>query len=103
MFELTNKILMDYGLTRNIAVIITGFAAVIFGIPSALSLKFFNNQDWVWGIGLLLSGFFFIFFVLKYGTQNYVVQFLNEHKKSFEKHLPKLKMFLVFMLLLSFF
>jgi len=97
MFELANKSLMDYGLTRKMAVIITGFAALLFGIPSALSLKFFNNQDWVWGIGLLLSGFFFIFFVLKFGTKNYIVQFLNEHKESFKKHLLKLKMFLVFM------
>jgi len=99
MFELANKILMDYGLTRKFSVSITGFSSLIFGIPSALSLKFFNNQDWVWGIGLLLSGFFFIFFVLKFGIKNYIVQFLNEHKKYFEKHQPKLKIFLFIMII----
>jgi len=99
MFELANKILMDYNLSRKIAVIITGFSAVIFGIPSALSLKFFNNQDWVWGIGLLLSGFFFIFFVLKFGTKKFIVQFLNELKEYFENRLSKLKLLLSIMII----
>ena len=98
MFELANKSLMDYGLPRKKAVTITGFAAVLFGIPSALSLKFFNNQDWVWGIGLLLSGFFFIFFVLKLGAKNYIIQFLKEHLDSFEKHILKLKILAVLMI-----
>lgn len=97
MFELANKILTDYGLTRKIAVAITGIFSIIFGIPSALSLKFFNNQDWVWGIGLLLSGFFFIFFVLRFGTKKFIIQFLNEHKDYFDKHLKILKMFLIIM------
>jgi neurotransmitter:Na+ symporter, NSS family len=97
MFELANKVLMDYGLPRKNSVIITGICSIIFGIPSALSLKFFNNQDWVWGIGLLLSGFFFIFLVLKIGMSNFIFQFLNEYKDFLQKHLKKLKVFFILM------
>ena len=99
MFELANKTLMDYGLSRRMSVTITGISSIIFGIPSALSLKFFNNQDWVWGIGLLLSGFFFIFFVLKIGVNNFILQFLNEHKEYFKKHLSILKVFIGIMII----
>jgi NSS family neurotransmitter:Na+ symporter len=27
-------------------------------LPSAYSLEFFSNQDWVWGLGLIVSGVF---------------------------------------------
>ena len=31
----------------------------IFGLPSALHMAVFKNQDWVWGLGLLISGALF--------------------------------------------
>ena len=98
MFELANKVLMDYGYSRKTSVMITGFSAVIFGMPSALSLKFFNNQDWVWGIGLLLSGFFYIFFVFKFQIKLFISDFLNEYKKDFIKFILGIKIFLFIMM-----
>lgn len=99
MFELANKIMIDYGMSRKISVLIIGLTAATFGIPSALSINFFNNQDWVWGIGLLLSGFFFIFFVLKFGYKNFINQFLAEHKDYLTKHSNKLNTFMYILIL----
>ena len=41
---------------------------VFVSFPSAYSLDFFNNQDWVWGVGLVLSGLFLTISVLRYGA-----------------------------------
>lgn len=98
MFELANKVLMDYGIARKTSIYITGGITIIMGIPSALSLKFFNNQDWVWGVGLLLSGFFFIFFVLKMGVEKFVFQFLNEYYSHIKKYMYLLKIFSIVMI-----
>jgi NSS family neurotransmitter:Na+ symporter len=73
---------MDYNIRRPKAVLIIGLVALVAGFPSAYSLEIFNNQDWVWGIGLLLSGFFFIFFVLKFGVVNFKEQILEYQKKN---------------------
>jgi NSS family neurotransmitter:Na+ symporter len=47
------------------------------GVPSALSMGFFENQDNVWGVGLLLSGLFFALAVLRYGVDRFRQQFVN--------------------------
>ncbi|MBT28108.1 MAG: sodium-dependent transporter [Thalassobius sp.] len=68
MLELFIKIIGDMGLTRHQASIRAGLICIILGFPSAYSLDFFNNQDWVWGIGLVISGLFIIFAAIKYGV-----------------------------------
>jgi NSS family neurotransmitter:Na+ symporter len=80
MLELAVRLIMDYGYSRHQAVTAIGVLAIIAGIPSALSLNFFNNQDWVWGIGLLLSGFFFVFFILKTGIITFVKKYLRHEQ-----------------------
>lgn len=81
MIELAARVLMDRGVTRGRAITIVGAAGILFGIPSALNLSFFANQDWVWGVGLALSGFFFAFAVLKYGVAKWRETFVN-HEDS---------------------
>ena len=81
MIELAARVLMDRGVTRSRAITIVGAAGILFGIPSALNLSFFANQDWVWGVGLALSGFFFAFAVLKYGVAKWRETFIN-HEDS---------------------
>ncbi len=71
LIELPVRILIDTGIERKKAVIAIGLISFTLGIPSALSMKFFNNQDWTWGLGLILSGFFFSFFVIKYGVKKF--------------------------------
>jgi NSS family neurotransmitter:Na+ symporter len=99
MLELAVKMIMDYGFPRKKVVIGVGVLASVIGIPSAYSILFFNNQDWVWGVGLLLSGSFFIFFVLKTGIVSYINQYLVNEQLYFLKRIWLLKFLTVTMIL----
>jgi NSS family neurotransmitter:Na+ symporter len=78
MIEMASRVLMDLGLERGRALTLVGGAGLLFGIPSALRLGFFQNQDWVWGVALMLSGFFFAFAVLRYGVTKWRETFINQ-------------------------
>ena len=78
MIELASRALMDLGLPRSKAIAAVGVAGVLLGIPSAMKLEFFQNQDWVWGVGLMFSGFFFAVAVLKYGVTKWRKTFINQ-------------------------
>lgn len=76
--------LMDLGWSRKKAVLGTiGFVLVV-GTPSALSLRIFNNQDWVWGIALLLSTIFLGFAMNKYGLEKARLRFLNQPENEWK-------------------
>jgi NSS family neurotransmitter:Na+ symporter len=77
MIELASRILMDLGLARRKAIAVVGIAGFTCGLPSALSMDVFANQDWVWGVGLMLSGLFFAFAVVKYGVTDWREEFIN--------------------------
>ena len=80
--ELISRIFMDTGLTRKKAVTIVGICCFVLGLPSALSMGFFNNQDWVWAMGLVVSGSFFLILVLKAGPRKIREEIITrpEHK-----------------------
>jgi len=78
MIEMASRLLMDLGVERGPSIGIVGTAGLLFGIPSALKLGIFQNQDWVWGVALMLSGFFFAFAVLKYGVTRFREEFINQ-------------------------
>jgi NSS family neurotransmitter:Na+ symporter len=59
MVELSVRNLEDVGINRKKAALITAGVAFLLGIPSAVWAKFEENQDMVWGVGLLISGVFF--------------------------------------------
>jgi neurotransmitter:Na+ symporter, NSS family len=69
MFELATTNLMNFGMARRTAAIFVGLAAFVFGIPSAISINFLDNQDWVWGVGLLISGLLVAVAMMKYGVE----------------------------------
>ncbi len=77
MIEMFIKILGDLGDSRKTAAIKAGIFCVIFGFPSAWYLDVFSNQDWVWGIGLVVSGLFIVFSVLKYGVAKFKHDFID--------------------------
>ena len=80
MIELASRILQDMGLTRGRAIAVVGISGLLCGVPSALNMAFFQNQDFVWGVGLMLSGFFFALAVLRYGVTEWRETFINtEH------------------------
>lgn len=77
MMQLLIRNLTDYSISRKNAAIICGTCCIVFGIPSAISLDFFSNQDWVWGIGLLVSGIFISFLVIRYGPSKFKKDFID--------------------------
>ena len=77
MVELATRNFMDMGFPRRAAIRIVWVVAFLLGAPSALSLAFFNNQDWAWGIGLLLSGFFFSIAAIHFGVSRFRHDLLN--------------------------
>ncbi len=77
MIELAARSLMDLGWPRKKAVLFVWIGGFLFGVPSAVNLKFFQNQDWAWGVGLLLSGFFIAFAANKYGISRFRTELVN--------------------------
>ena len=77
MIELAVRVFVDMGLSRNRALATTLLLGFFLGIPSALSLSFFNNQDWVWGVGLMISGGFISFAVIKHGVDRFRREAVN--------------------------
>ena len=71
LLELPVRILIDSGLSRRKSIFFIALISFVFGIPSAISMKIFNNQDFTWSLGLMLSGFFFALFVIKYGVEKF--------------------------------
>lgn len=69
LVEFVVRNLSDLGLPRKKAILTASIITFAFGIPSAVSMDFFGNQDWVWGIGLLFSAFFYYFVAVKYGVE----------------------------------
>ena len=67
MLELASRTLVDRGIKRRQAVLIVAGVVYLFGIPSAMSLDVLSNQDFVWGLGLMVSGVFIALFLAKYG------------------------------------
>ncbi|MGW8268582.1 MAG: sodium-dependent transporter, partial [Longimicrobiales bacterium] len=77
MIELASRVLQDMGLTRGKAIAVVGVSGLLCGVPSALNMAVFQNQDFVWGVGLMLSGFFFAVAVLRYGVTEWRDTFIN--------------------------
>ncbi|MCQ1529129.1 sodium-dependent transporter [Lutispora saccharofermentans] len=69
MIEVVVRNIMDTGVPRHKATIIVSIIGFVFGLPSALNVNFLDNQDWVWGVGLLVSGLFVSFALMKYGVE----------------------------------
>ncbi|MDA2804183.1 sodium-dependent transporter [Nocardiopsis suaedae] len=65
--ELAARNLMDMGARRPVAVGAVVAVAAIGGVPSALNVDVLSNQDFVWGVGLLVSGLLIAVAMLKYG------------------------------------
>lgn len=71
MIELAVRVLTDAGVARKKAITVVGGLGFALGLPSAVSLRFLHNQDWVWGIGLMVSGLFFVIAVAGSGIRRF--------------------------------
>ena len=79
MVELGTRVLIDAGAARARAVPLVVGAAVVCGLPSAVSLAVFENQDWVWGLALMISGLFIAVATLRYGADRFREDLVNTH------------------------
>ncbi|SFH02674.1 neurotransmitter:Na+ symporter, NSS family [Desulfotomaculum arcticum] len=69
MVEFATRNFMDFGMDRHRAIVWVVAVCFLMGIPSAISMDIFNNQDWVWGIGLLFSCLFYAIAAIQYGVE----------------------------------
>ena len=81
MVELGTRVLLDMGWTRARAVWVVGAFGLVLGLPSAFSLDILHNQDWVWGVALMLSGLFFAIAVIRMGPAKFRAEQIN-HQHS---------------------
>jgi len=77
MIELATRVLMDAGMRRGKAVRLVTAAVIVLGLPSATSRDVFNNQDWVWGLALMISGLFIAQAVRMYGAEKFSDDHVN--------------------------
>ncbi len=69
MTELATRNVEDMGLERRRAVPWVVGVAFVAGIPSALSVEFLSNQDFVWGVGLIITGLLAAVAMMKFGVE----------------------------------
>jgi len=81
MIELATKVFVDMGITRKRATIGVCIAGFVFGLPSAISLDIFANQDFVWGVGLMVSGAFISFAVIRFGPDRFRSELVNTKER----------------------
>ncbi|MCP5051400.1 MAG: sodium-dependent transporter [bacterium] len=77
LLELPVRLIMDFGVSRKRAIIYVASAGFLLGLPSALDIKIFKNQDWVWGLGLMLCGFFFVIATIKFSVKRFREEKIN--------------------------
>ena len=71
MIELSTRVFVDLGIDRRYAIVGVCIVGFTLGIPSAINLDFFANQDFVWGVALMISGAFIAFAVIRHGATRF--------------------------------
>ena len=77
MVEVATRAFVDAGMQRARAIKIVGIGGFLLGVPSALWMKVFDNQDWVWGVALMLAGLFFAIAIITHGVNRFREEHLN--------------------------
>lgn len=83
MIELASRVFVDMGITRKKAAVGVCLAGFAFGMPSAISTDILANQDFVWGVGLLVSGAFMSFAIIKYGPDKFRKEVVNNEERTY--------------------
>ena len=84
MVELSTRTLIDFGIKRKRAIILVSITGFLLGVPSAVNINFLINQDWVWGVGLILSGAFISFSIIKYGINKFRTEIINGYGSDYK-------------------
>lgn len=81
-FEIATRNFMDHGWSRHKSLAVVACATFLLGLPSAVIVigaepVFLANQDFVWGLGLIVAGLFVAFAVWKYGASKFRKELIN--------------------------
>jgi NSS family neurotransmitter:Na+ symporter len=79
--EVTTRAFVDAGMKRTKATQIICIGVFTLGLPSAIWMPVLENQDWVWGVALMLAGLFFAISIIPYGVKKFREENLN-HENS---------------------
>jgi len=74
MVELTTRNLMDMGMSRSSGTLISTIFYMVVGGFSAADNNIFENQDFTWGVALLMSGLCYSVASIKYGVEKLWVE-----------------------------
>lgn len=77
--ELPTRVFIDAGLTRKKAIWMVIGVSYLLGIPSAMNLNILSNQDFVWGVALMISGAFVAYIVIRNGVDKMRDEHLSGH------------------------
>ena len=66
--EMTTRTFVDAGMKRSKSILIIVIVSYAVGIPSAVNLNILANQDFVWGVSLMIAGGFCAFAMIRFGT-----------------------------------
>ncbi|MEJ7736422.1 MAG: sodium-dependent transporter [Chitinophagaceae bacterium] len=80
--ELTVRTFIDGGMKRPAAIVLLIAISYLFGIPSAMNLSILTNQDFVWGLALLLSGGLFAFVITKFRASKIRTEILDQNPED---------------------
>ena len=85
MIALAQRVFKDVGAKTSHAAWGVGLAAFAFGIPSAVNLTIFENQDFVWGVGLMVSGAIIAYAVNRHSAKHFYDQHVHLDENSTTK------------------
>ena len=77
--ELSVRTFIDGGMKRKSAILIIICLTYLCGIPSAINLNVLANQDFVWGLALLLSGGLFAFVIIRFKASRIRTEILDKN------------------------
>ncbi|MDX1619165.1 MAG: sodium-dependent transporter [Balneolaceae bacterium] len=83
MIELASRVFVDLGISRRRATVAVCLAGFLFGMPSAISVDFLANQDFVWGVGLMVSGAFISFAIIRFGPNTFRSEVVNNEESKY--------------------
>lgn len=66
--ELPTRVFVDTGMKRRTAIWMVCIITFLLGLPSARNLNFLSNQDFVWGVALMISGALIAWLIIRQGT-----------------------------------
>jgi len=78
MLEMASLNLCNLGINRKNSLKWVYGATLVFGIPSALNIDFLVNQDWTWGMGLMVSGACISLAVTAFGSRKFRMDYINQ-------------------------